>query len=224
VNPGSNHHNNGRRLSPCQTQLFYILSDTLVKENYGALNRGPHWLEIGRNQSIVRDGDILILTVGAHIAQKQDLYNVSHLVLQQITTLQHERPSVVVVYKTQQPGGCTRDIANVSLSPLQVGATTNQMGVSSSSSSSPYWLNMERTYNYPFFFDHDLAVIRQLQQRNIPFLDMRMLYSRSDAHPSSKTVKITDCMHFCSPGPLDVFPMLLLQLFRNEFAVSPCVY
>jgi hypothetical protein len=190
--PSDNQKNKGRLLSSCQTQLSYFLSDTLVNNNYGALNRGPHWLDIARNQTLVRDGDIVILTVGAHIAQKQDLFHVSNLVLQQITTLKQERPSLILVDKTQQPGGCTRDIANVSLSPLHVGATmSNQMGVSSSSS---YWVTMERVTMYPYFFDHDVAVIRQLQATISDSKYENALYSRSDAHPSSKAVRITDCI------------------------------
>lgn len=38
----------------------------------------------------------------------------------------------------------------------------------------------------------------------MPYLDMRMLYSRSDAHVNSLDASQNDCLHLCAPGPLDV--------------------
>jgi GDSL/SGNH-like Acyl-Esterase family found in Pmr5 and Cas1p len=195
----------------CPTQLEFFMSDTLIKEFYGAMSRGWHWLDVARNHSIAQDGDILVLTVGAHIARKDDLYNVSEVVLQQIMAMKQERPSLIIVYKTQQPGGCTSEIANVSLSPLEAGENF------------VFVKKRKGNHNHYLFYDYDKAVIRRLQELEIPFLDMRMLYSRSDAHPSSKTANPNDCLHLCSPGPLDVFATLFLQLLRNNFVVSPCV-
>jgi hypothetical protein len=199
----------------CQTQLFYFLADTLIKEPYG-LNRGSHWLDIVGNQSRTADGDIVVLTVGAHLLSWHDMINVSNVVLQQIMSMKKERPSLTFVYKTQQPGGCTNEIANVSLSPLEVGK--NFVSIS------------RKNFNHPLFYEYDNAVIRRLQGLEIPFLDMRMLYSRTDAHRSSQAnvkhcrrASNCDCLHFCSPGPLDMFAILLLQLLRNNFAVSQCV-
>jgi hypothetical protein len=195
----------------CQTQLMFFMVDTLIKKPFGVLNRGPHWLEIVRNHSITHDGDIVVLTVGAHIVHERDLYKVSALVLQQIVAMKAERPSVTVIYKTQQPGGCTPEIANLSLSPLQVGATFD--------------FSRRHNFNYPHFYKYDNTVIGKLQELGIPYLDMRMLYSRSDAHPSSKRRNLPiDCLHFCSPGPLDMFAILFLYLLKNNFAVSQCTF
>ena len=201
----------------CQTQLFYFISDTLIQEPYGQQNRGSHWLDIvGRNYSTTDDGDddIVVLTVGAHIGNIHGLMNVSEIVIQQIRVLKEERPNITIVYKTQQPGGCTSDIANVSLSPLEVGEKL----ISTST----------MTYNHHLFYEYDKAVIRRLQEFDILFLDLRMLYSRSDAHPGSKPIEpcqhwLCDCLHFCSPGPLDTFAILFLHLLRNNFSVSQCV-
>jgi hypothetical protein len=195
----------------CQTQLFFFMVDTLIKKAFGVLNRGPHWLEIVQNHSITHDGDIVVLTVGAHIVHERDLYKVSDLVLQQIVAMKAERPSVTVIYKTQQPGGCTPEIANLSLSPLQAGATFD--------------FSRRHNFNYPHFYNYDSTVIGNLQEFGIPYLDMRMLYSRSDAHPSSKRRNLPiDCLHLCSPGPLDMFAILFLHLLKNNFAVSQCAF
>jgi hypothetical protein len=195
----------------CQTQLVYFIVDTLINEEFGVLNRGSHWLEIARNHSITRDGDIVVLTVGAHIVNMIDLYNVSDLVLQQITAMKVERPNLTILYKTQQPGGCTHTIANLSLSPLQAGETFD--------------FGSGYHFNHPLLYEYDKRVICHLQALGIPFLDMRMLFSRSDAHPSSKRPRRPkDCLHFCSPGPLDIFAILFLRLLQNNFAVSPCMF
>jgi hypothetical protein len=199
----------------CQTQLLYFIADTLIQEPYG-LNRGSHWLDIVGNHSRTADEDIVVLTVGAHMPTMDQMINVSNVVLHQIMSMKKERPNLTIVYKTQQPGGCTNEIKNVSLPPLEVGKN---------------FISITRnTFNHPFFYDYDNIVIRRLQELGIPFLDMRMLYSRSDAHPSSQwTVqqcrrsKYCDCLHFCSPGPLDLFAILFLHLLQNNFEVSQCV-
>jgi hypothetical protein len=84
------------------------------------------------------------------------------------------------------------------------------------------------TYNHAFFYDYDKAIIRRLQDLDIPFVDMRMLYSRvgrtSQAVNQIDVAKRSgDCLHYCSPGPFGCPAILLLQLLRNDFAVSQCV-
>lgn len=41
------------------------------------------------------------------------------------------------------------------------------------------------------------------------YIDMSPLLYRPDAHPKD------DCLHYCAPGPLDIFPRLLLQRLYN---------
>jgi len=60
-----------------------------------------------------------------------------------------------------------------------------------------------------------LELISRLQINGIPYLDMRMLYSRSDAHVDSQIDNSVDCFHFCSPGPLDVVGRLFHQLLLD---------
>ena len=49
----------------------------------------------------------------------------------------------------------------------------------------------------------------------MPYLDLRMLYSRTDSHVNLQAGG-KDCLHICVPGPLDVigrlFHKLLLEL------------
>lgn len=71
--------------------------------------------------------------------------------------------------------------------------------------------------------NRDLLLLSTLQEFDIPSIDMRMLYSRSDAHPSSQSGReimkgVIDCLHYCLPGPLDVagplFHQLLLEILN----------
>ena len=72
-------------------------------------------------------------------------------------------------------------------------------------------------YNYDTYYHRDLLLLDRLNSAKIPYLDIRMLYSRSDAHVSSmKGRKPGDCIHLCSPGPLGVIGRLFHQLLLNE--------
>jgi len=67
--------------------MSLFLGETLIQQHFRVMNRGVHWLEIAQNHAITRDDDIVVLTVGAHLAQKSDLSNVSNVVIQQIVVL-----------------------------------------------------------------------------------------------------------------------------------------
>jgi hypothetical protein len=201
---------NAAHVAQCQTQMFFFLSDTLLNQEYGNLNRGEHWLDLVANHS-KRDDDIIVLTVGGHVLKQRDLSGVSDTVIQQMVELRKKRPGLQFVYKSQQPGGCTPQIANVSWTPSEAARQFP-------------WRRKLFNFNYPLMYEYDERTIRKLQAHNIPFLDMRMLYSRSDAHPYSRgRGKVTDCLHFCSPGPLDVFPSLFMRLLQRKFAVPQCI-
>ena len=64
------------------------------------------------------------------------------------------------------------------------------------------------TENYQFF-------------NGMKYLDMSMLFLRPDAHPGAFNKyfhdgdDFMDCLHFCMPGPYDLFPVLLLQMLFN---------
>ena len=51
-------------------------------------------------------------------------------------------------------------------------------------------------------------------------IDMSPLYLRIDGHPGylAYDVRGGDCLHFCLPGPLDIFSIMLLHLLRGELS------
>ena len=180
-----------------------VLSDTLTGKPYGIMNRGARL-----DKAVTRfQPDIVIANVGAHIAYDNKKDKSFHQLVQEILStveeLQKEHP-FVFVWKTQQPGGCTTDIIHPN-NPIKA-AQESSFGA----------------YNHARFYARDLYVLSLLQARGIPYLDMRMLYSRSDAHVSSSGQQVqvgmqmrVDCLHLCAPGPLDVIGPLFHKLLLD---------
>ena len=162
----------------CQTQFISSISDTLVGRPLGRENRGDNWT----NLVFEFNPDIVILTAGAHIYNRSNFDFVITNVIQEAAHLKAEMPNLELAWKTQQPGGCTTNVAQeIELSPKQ--------------------------YQYDQFYERDLYALSELPRHGIHVIDMRMLYYRSDAHPGTP-----DCLHMCVPGPLDIIAPLFSQL------------
>jgi len=68
-------------------------------------------------------------------------------------------------------------------------------------------------YNWDYFPDYDKFSLAYSEILDIAFIDMSPLYFRPDSHPPKH---IDDCLHYCIPGPLDIFPQLLLNMLYNK--------
>eukprot|EP01038_Epipyxis_sp_PR26KG_P012933 gene12933-17340_t len=67
-------------------------------------------------------------------------------------------------------------------------------------------------YHWHEFPEWDRISKDYINNTDIQLIDMSPLYYRADAHPGNG-----DCLHFCVPGPTDLFSQLLLQkLFNHE--------
>lgn len=192
------------------------------------MNRGAHWKTAV--QSV--DPDIVIFAVGAHIygeSRWKDLFEevVEEMSQYQAQIRQERNRTVHFVYKTISPGGCSREI-----SPLPPGETARTFP--------------DYAFNHGAFYSRDLYAIQRLRRRrrpattttttttnqtmnrtrtdlvnNWPVMDLRMLYARTDAHPASSTWPSSgrrkpDCLHLCSPGPLDVVADVFQDLLAHE--------
>lgn len=177
----------------CQTQLTFAVSDTLIHERMGALNRGQHWLDA----VALAKPDIVIMNAGAHVKNETKFKMLIDTVTTQIMELKKEDPKVTVVWKTQSPGGCSSNITF----PKPSGQI----------------FNTSSAYQYAQFFGRDVYAIQHFQKLRIPLLDLRMLYSRTDAHVSSQGRRPGgDCLHFCVPGPLEVGNVLFQNLLASS--------
>ena len=185
----------------CQTQIQFASSDTLVQRPLGRLNRGRHWTSL---VSMLKP-DIVVLSAGAHVSDCHDGNSVVcggtggdrlfddmfDEVVGQINRFREEDVNGtgtprLFLWKTQQPGSCSANITN---------GTFN-----------------DGRYNYKSFRPRDERVVARLSAEELPFLDLRALYQRSDAHVSGAgDIHNTspDCLHFCMPGPLDMLPGVL---------------
>ena len=66
-------------------------------------------------------------------------------------------------------------------------------------------------YNWSGFSRWDKQSTINAEQLGMKVLDMSMLYSRPDAHPTNG-----DCLHYCLPGPTDMFSLGLLHMLFNK--------
>lgn len=191
----------------CDKQIYFLMADTLVFEGMGGLNRGAYWTTHVKK----RHPDIVVISAGAHIMDEANFTRVFDAAMADIEEMKKERPGIQFVWKTQNPAGGrpSREASyNQKLPghPAEAGARR---------ASDP----MYKLWNHHTFWGRDNTILPQLQKRGVPFLDMRMLYNRVDAHPW----QTGDCLHFCLPGPLRIFPVLLQRLMEKDFEVSKCI-
>lgn len=194
----------------CSPLIQYQIADTLIFKNLGVMNRGMYWMRAVRRLQ----PDIVILGTGPHIKYNFVYIQVLDQVIADIQKWQlkegqnHDK-SISFVLKTQQPAGCSKTILHPT-DPLRAGAEFN---FSQTPNYKKYWQD-----NY---YDRDVyAMNRWIKEVNSSYIfDLRMLWSRSDAHPGSGQAGAIDCLHLLSPGPLDVvaslFQRLLVQIDTN---------
>ena len=159
----------------CQTQLSAMNGDTLVGTWMGVMNRGGKWVDSVKGHfTNTTESGIVIISAGPHVFNRSNFEIVINSVIEGSKDIKQTNPNIQIVWKTQQPGGCTQNISSVIYSG--------------------------NDYNYAEFYERDMYALSVLPQHGIHVIDMRMLYYRSDAHRSFAN----DCLHFCMPGPLDV--------------------
>jgi hypothetical protein len=167
----------------CQTQFTAMYGDTLVGVPMGGRNRGINWVDsVKWHFTNTTEYGIVILTAGAHVNNRSNYEIVMNYVIEGSKEIKQIYPNIQIVWKTQQPAGCTQNISSTIFSG--------------------------NDYNHNLFYERDMYALSVLPQHGIHIIDMRMLYYRSDAHRSFAN----DCLHFCMPGPLDVIAPLFSQL------------
>jgi len=72
--------------------------------------------------------------------------------------------------------------------------------------------NHDPSYTYDLFPTFDAMAREKLTPLGVKFVDLSPLYLRGDAHPIGQK----DCLHFCAPGPVDIFPRLLHHVLQEH--------
>mmetsp|Transcript_20086 Transcript_20086/g.19382 ORF Transcript_20086/g.19382 Transcript_20086/m.19382 type:complete len:351 (+) Transcript_20086:255-1307(+) len=174
----------------CATQIFFSRSDFV-----GFKSRNQHSFQEVVDQY---QPSIAIITAGAHLKDTGDLTDISsriHTYLKSRMALNLSVPTMV--WKTQNPAHVE---CKHNLDPLQVDIR-----------------------NITAFDKYDYKTLRMLDEfmksyiidthKYYSVLDMYPLYLRADAHILGSR---SDCMHYCLPGPLNIFSVILLQMLFNK--------
>jgi hypothetical protein len=197
---------------PCATQITYASSDTLTAQTYGyGGNRGLHyrgWIEEYNYPELV------LLSTGNHqvgitLDDFEDYWNTLVADMENFYRQQKAQndphKNSTLVWVTQAGHGCARE------------RTPNF-------ASAWNWTAYEQRgfgrHSYDQFVPRTERLVKPaLRRRSWPYIDLQMLLERTDAHVDSfieKPHQWADCTHYCMPGPLDVFPRLVLQYLTNH--------
>ncbi len=146
--------------------------------------------------------DIAIFNAGAWFHTDNDMqmwwHNFTHILSSpKIVEIRRSR-NISLVWRTNHPGH---------VSCVGVTAPTN----TTMETFAHYSNKSIDPYNWSGFNRWDRQSIINAELLGMKILDMSMLYGRPDAHPTNG-----DCLHFCLPGPTDLFSVVLLQMLYND--------
>ena len=144
--------------------------------------------------------DLAVINVGAHIEDEGDFWAILdtlHKIIRLRTALGGKIPTII--YKSQNPPHLACDVHDTPIDEFV-----------------PNLHNVEDKYHFENLYQLD-AFMRKYagnatNESGFKLLSMEPLYLRPDAHVFG-TKK--DCMHYCQPGPLDLFSVLLQQMMAN---------
>ena len=185
----------------CHNQLYYGSSHFLIFQNQADFT-WHNWI-IKHKEKILPD--IVVLTVGAHAQDIGDMYMIWENLIKDIRMVRERFfwHNFTFVWKTQQPGHAA--CFNYS-QPLFTPNNRFRWGTHFD----------EELYNWYLHPSFDAFSVNQSLLHNIKILDLSPLYERPDAHPGSVLAEPNstkdDCLHYCIPGPIDLFASLFFQM------------
>jgi hypothetical protein len=201
----------------CIKQIIFQLSDYLVY--HPDESRGKNLLETFRANGFSYD----IMTTGAHYASiieeelhasnitKKDIAYAAYFFPKLTGDLQFLRNfytknlkrNITFIYKTSNTGHCDCEDFR-SIGPIIEGMNDH----------------LDRVKHDKYHWEHSYVLDQEIieyAKKNISdllILSMNPLFQRPDSHPG-KYVSY-DCLHYCTPGPLNIFSHFLLQAMINN--------
>eukprot|EP01036_Dinobryon_divergens_P024721 gene24720-33194_t len=208
----------------CATQLSFARSTFL---HIGRFNK-----EFKFDEVVLRDlPDIVVLTAGAWLKDSGDFYTLQEYVHDKVKELERH-PSIA---------GKANSNGSSGKKPIQfIWKLQNAMHVNCSHYRYPIsqaqledldLLSKVGQYNWHLFPGYDQMakdMARDLNPDLVRIMDMSPLQLRPDAHPGSAYLmglsnsnrfvdaEANDCAHYCLPGPLDLFAVIMLQWLYTE--------
>lgn len=211
----------------CADQIYCARSNHLISLNSELYNSDLHNFTYYLQSSVLPD--IVLISTGAHFQNMTNLFNMTiHLVVAEINELKHnllrKNQTMPIFYWNQISIGHIN--CHLETEPLQ-----NITFLNVQSGDQYHWKYLEK-------FD-ELA--RELfLANNLSYFDMTPLKYRADGHISSgegmwnlNSYKYgKDCLHYCAPGPLDIFSQALqlhlshlfpksIELKKNTYSYLP---
>lgn len=169
----------------CADQIFLYRNDWVSFE----------YLEWQNMQTVALQyrPDILVINSGAHMRDMGDIKYVWKQLEDQLGVVRRQLPDLKVVWKTMNP-------SHMHCSGVQEPQHDYVPHRKPPAGDRFHW------HLFPFFDGYSVDKALSL---GLNVIDMAPLYDRIDAHPSH------DCLHYCLPGPLDLFAVLLLNMLSN---------
>ena len=139
--------------------------------------------------------DIVVLTFGAHAQDDGDVWTVWSFLEPIIAEIRNDFPDTQFVWRSQNPG---------------------HVNCHAYSQPSDHYDSVEeQNSGHDRYRWHTLPHIDEYNKNksielNITFLDLSPLYLRPDSHTPA------ECLHYCMPGPLNIFSRMMLQLLYNK--------
>jgi len=168
----------------CVKQVLYGWSSHLMTSTFP--NNVPDYLA-------QVSPDIVVLAAGAHFQDHGDLKVVLDLLETELKPWYAKVP--LFIWKSQNPP--------------HVGCDWHHAPLNEGHEYSPAELAEIKYNNWNLFPSFDAYARSRAVANGWRFLDMSPLYLRPDGHSRGSK---KDCLHFCLPGPLNLFAQLLLHL------------
>ena len=175
----------------CSSQIIFVRSDDL---------------DIGYFSEKYQP-DIVVMNVGAHyhnltVFEADAIKMFEKIDGVKLAQSEQNLKDIKFVWKTSNPGHLDCDF-----SP------------NATNSYSPPAADQDR-FDWRFFVQYDTLMDSMTAAHNMDVIDMTPLYYRPDGHPGKSAwgwhKTGGDCLHYCLPGPLDIFATLLMQYLMDE--------
>ena len=151
--------------------------------------------------------DIVVLATGAHYLNLDTYKSMWRILRESIEKIRdtYAHPPKFI-WKTQNPGhhGCRTGDKEKPLGNISEFVQVDDKNK---------W-NLHRTYD-------EIAKIMSAQI-GMKLIDMSPLYLRADGHPGYLAYDVHggDCLHYCMPGPLNIFSVFMMHILRDNYVNS----
>lgn len=159
-------------------------------------------LERWARKIVENNVSLLIMNTGAHYIPDEELL---HNINESLSYVRSSHPTVDIIYRSTSPGHNNCGDTFKSDPMLENDALRLVMG----GPANYHWSD----------FSHQNQKVKMLVKKQFPSVMYMDIYNatvlRADAHPTVRG----DCLHYCTPGPVDDWTLFLFNILRlNEWA------